>query len=70
MKVHMFFIFIIALQYRYIGIKFDNINELINCLLIKEERGELRCTWRKTIPANYRYIMCTDNYTHIVWTSM
>ncbi|XP_011705635.1 PREDICTED: uncharacterized protein LOC105460841 [Wasmannia auropunctata] len=52
----------------YIGTKFDELNEHMRYLLLREEYNT-RYT-RKKILQPTRYIMCVNNYKRLLWTTM
>lgn len=64
-----YYIIKIVLCNRYIGTRFDKVNEHMRCLLIKKEY-ELRYTWRKSALTTRGCIMYTNKYKSILWTSM
>ncbi|XP_029665576.1 uncharacterized protein LOC115236977 [Formica exsecta] len=53
---------------RYIGTRFDKINNYIEQLSETEECG-LRCTWKKSLVTRY-YVRSAKNREHVLWTAM
>ncbi|XP_036140805.1 uncharacterized protein LOC105832090 [Monomorium pharaonis] len=53
----------------YIGTRFDKLNEHIRNLLLGKEHN-VRYTWRKAVWTSNQYIMCINNYKHVLWTTM
>lgn len=54
---------------RYIGTRFEKVNEYVRCLLVEEKHG-LRCTWKKSIIAIRRNTLRIDNCKQTLWTTM
>ncbi|XP_070156715.1 uncharacterized protein [Polyergus mexicanus] len=53
---------------RYIGTRFDKINNYIEELSETEECG-LRCTWKKSLVTRY-YVRSPKNREHVLWIAM
>ncbi|XP_072754245.1 uncharacterized protein [Anoplolepis gracilipes] len=69
LNVNAFIDFVFTFFLWYIGTRFDRINEYIRYLLMNEKYVP-KYKWKKPVVALCRYIICTDNYKHTLWTSM
>lgn len=64
-----YYIFVFFLNYRYIGSKFEKINDYIRQLSETEECG-LRSTWMKKSVVTRYYIQSGKNREHVLWIAM
>lgn len=53
--------------HRYIGTRFDKLNDHIQCLLLKEQH-EFKHIWKTSVIP--RYFLHRHNYKRILWTLM
>ncbi|XP_072754246.1 uncharacterized protein [Anoplolepis gracilipes] len=55
--------------HKYIGTKFDRINEHMRYLLVNEKYIS-KYKWKKPVITLRRYVICTDDYKRTLWTLM
>lgn len=59
--------FLIYYVNRYIGTRFDKVNEHMRNVLARKKQG---CTWKKRMVINCRYVIYIDNYKRTLWILM